>query len=467
MSFVDFPRILLSGTSSRVGKTMISIGLMRALVNRGYKVQPYKVGPDFIDPSFHYFATGRYSRNLDGFMMNREDILEIFERNFRDADIAVIEGKTGLYDSHDALNEKGSTAEISKFLQCPTILIANAERLSRTAAAFVLGYKVFDPQVEIKGAILNRVGGARHSNKARTAVEELAGMDVLGTIPRQDITIPDRHLGLIPAFEREEEFRELFDGLAEVVEKFVDIDKIIEIAGAAPSLEEIPEKLIFEQQETQNHIQLGVFRDKTFNFYYQDNIDALSASGASIRYIDSLQDKRLPDVDGLYIGGGFPEIFAGELEKNSSLREEIYKFCDDGNPVYAECGGLMYLGETLKLINGEEYEMVGFLPVKTEMSPKFQALGYSIYEALNSNVISTKGDSLVGHEFHYSKVAATEKLNFAFKVKRGKGVMGEYDGIVKNRTLANYLHIHVISYPPMVNRFVGEIETTKNEKTKK
>lgn len=460
---MDFPRILLSGTSSRAGKTMISIGLMRALVNRGYKVQPYKVGPDFIDPSFHYFATGRYSRNLDGFMMNREDILEIFERNFRDADIAVIEGKTGLYDSHDALNEKGSTAEVSKFLQCPTILIANAERLSRTAAAFVLGYKVFDPEVDIKGAILNRVGGARHSNKARTAVEELAGMEVMGTIPRQDITIPDRHLGLIPAFEREEEFKELFDGLAEVVEEFIDIDKVIEVAGKAPNLEKVPEKPIFKPEEPPNQVQLGVFRDKTFNFYYQDNIDAFTASGAKIKYIDSLKDKKLPEVDGLYIGGGFPEIFASELENNSSLRKEVFNFCDGGKPVYAECGGLMYLGESLKLVNGEEYEMVGFLPIKTEMFHKFQALGYSVYRAMNSNVISTEGDTLLGHEFHYSKVAATEKLDFAFKVERGKGVMGEYDGVVKNRTLANYLHIHVISYPQMVKRFVVEIERQKTK----
>ncbi|MFO7967598.1 MAG: cobyrinate a,c-diamide synthase [Archaeoglobaceae archaeon] len=463
---MDFPRILLSGTSSRVGKTMISIGLMRALANRGYKVQPYKVGPDFIDPSFHYFATGRYSRNLDGFMMTRNNILEIFQRNFKDADIAVIEGKTGLYDSHDALNEKGSTAEVSKFLQCPTILIANAERLSRTAAAFVMGYKVFDPQVAIRGVVLNRVGGARHSNKARTAVEELAGMEVLGTVPRQDIKIPDRHLGLIPAFEREEEFKKLFDGLADVVERFVDVDKVIEIAREAPTLEEVPENSIFNPEEPPNQVQLGVFRDKTFNFYYQDNIDAFAASGASITYINSLKDKKLPEVDGLYIGGGFPEIFASELENNSSLREEVFSFCDDGNPVYAECGGLMYLGETLKLVNGEEYEMVGFLPIKTEMFHKFQALGYSIYEAMDHNIISAKGDTLLGHEFHYSKVHSTvhsiKELDFAFKVKRGKGVIGEHDGIVKNKTLANYLHIHVISYPQMIKRFVAEMQRCRN-----
>lgn len=461
MNIMDLPRILLSGTSSRVGKTMISIGLMRALFNRGYKVQPYKVGPDFIDPSFHYFATGRYSRNLDSFMMNRENILEVFQRNFKDADLAVIEGKTGLYDSHDALNEKGSTAEVSKFLQCPTILVANAERLSRTAAALVMGYKVFDPEVNIEGAILNRVGGARHSNKVRKAVEKLSGMGVLGTIPRQDIIIPDRHLGLIPAFEREEEFKELFDGLAEVVEKFVDVDKIIEMARKAPCLEKTIENPVFNPVKVQNQINLGVFRDKTFNFYYQDNIDAFAATGANIKFIDSLNDKKLPSVDALYIGGGFPEIFAHELENNSSLRKEVFNFCHAGKPVYAECGGLMYLGESLKLINGEEYEMVGFLPIKTQMFHKFQALGYSVYKAIDSNIISRKGDTLLGHEFHYSRVAATEKLDYVFKVKRGRGVIGDYDGIVKNRTLANYLHIHVTSYPQMINRFIKEAVKTK------
>lgn len=458
---MDFPRILLSGTSSRVGKTMISVGLMRALVNRGYKVQPYKVGPDFIDPSFHYFATGRYSRNLDSFMMTKEDIMEIFQRNFKDADIAVIEGKTGLYDSHDALNEKGSTAEVSKFLQCPTILIANAERLSRTAAAFVLGYKVFDPEVDIKGAILNRVGGARHSSKARTAVEELTGVEILGTIPRQDITIPDRHLGLIPAFEREEEFRELFDGLAEIVEEFIDVEKIIEIARKAPHLEQVMENPLFKPKETR--INLGVFRDKTFNFYYEDNIDAFAANGAHIKYIDSLSDKKLPHVDGLYIGGGFPEIFASQLEGNTSLRKEVFNFCDAGKPVYAECGGLMYLGETLTLVSGEEYEMVGFLPISTEMFQKFQALGYSIYRAVNNNIISRKGDILTGHEFHYSKVTANGKLEFAFKVDRGKGAIDGYDGIEKKNTLANYLHLHAMSYPLMIERFINAAINNENK----
>ncbi|RUM34632.1 MAG: cobyrinic acid a,c-diamide synthase, partial [Archaeoglobus sp.] len=209
---MDIPRIILSGTSSRVGKTMISIGLMRALVNRGYRVQPYKVGPDFIDPSFHFFATGKHSRNLDSFMLSKEDIVETFERNFRNADIAVIEGTMGLHDSHHAIDEKGSTAEVSKILKCPVILIANVERMSRTVAPFIYGYKTFDPEVRIEGVILNRVGSERHAMKAKLAAEKLAKVKVVGVIPRRkDVVIPDRHLGLIPAYERKEEFEELFD----------------------------------------------------------------------------------------------------------------------------------------------------------------------------------------------------------------------------------------------------------------
>ncbi len=456
---IDIPRIILSGTSSRVGKTMISIGLMRALVNRGYRVQPYKVGPDFIDPSFHYFATGRYSRNLDSFMLSKSDILETFERNFKNADIAVIEGTMGLHDSHDAIDEKGSTAEVSKILSCPVILIANVERMSRTVAPFIYGYKTFDKDVRIEGVILNRVGSERHAMKAKLAAEKLAKVKVVGVIPRRkDIVIPDRHLGLIPAYERREEFENLFDKLAELVEKYVNVDEIIRIAEKAPPLEEVPEHPIFREEEKK--VRIGVFRDRSFNFYYQDNIDAISCR-AEVVIVDSIEDKKLPDVDALYIGGGFPEVFAEELERNKSLRKDVYDFCDSGKPVYAECGGLMFLGERLTLIDGSEYEMVGFMPYETEMHKKFQALGYSIYRCENSCIVAKRGDLVKGHEFHYSKVIPKGNLEFAYRVKRGKGVDGVRDGVMKENTLANYIHVHVLSYPYIVKRFVKIAEKLK------
>lgn len=452
---MHIPRIMLSAVRSRTGKTTISIGLMRALTNRGFRVQPYKVGPDFIDPSFHHFATGRHSRNLDSFMF-RDNILETFQRNFKNADIAVIEGTMGLYDSHDAIDEKGSSAEISKILKCPVVLIADVERMSRTVAPLLIGYKVFDREVDIKGVILNRVGNPRHAMKARLAAEKLAKMKVLGVIPRQEVVIPDRHLGLIPAYERDE-FVEIFDKLAELIEKYVDVDEIIKIAEKTEELDDVDEHPVFRRENS--GIRLGVVRDKAFSFYYQDTLDALS-SKAELVYIDALNDRKLPDVDALYIGGGFPEVFAEELESNKHLRNQIYEFCESNKPVYAECGGLMYLGESISVGN-EEYEMVGFLPLKTRMHRRFQAHGYSIYKVVKNNVISRKGDTLIGHEFHYSEVVPLRELNFAFKVKRGFGI-GGYDGVMLNNVLATYIHLHALSYPQMVYNLINAAKNVKN-----
>uniref|UniRef100_A0A7C3YF99 Cobyrinate a,c-diamide synthase n=1 Tax=Geoglobus ahangari TaxID=113653 RepID=A0A7C3YF99_9EURY len=446
---MHIPRIVIGGTITKTGKTLISLGLMRALVKRGLEIQPFKIGPDFIDPSFHYFATGRFSRNLDSYMMSEKDIQSIFCKATRDADVAVIEGKTALYDSHNAIDEKGSTAHVAKILKAPVILVANAERISRSIAAQLLGYKIFDPDVLIAGVILNKVGNERHAKKVEIATKNLAKIEVLGVIPRRnDIVLPYRHLGLVPAHEREE-FSKIFDLMANIVEEFVDVDRIIEIAEEAEEIECDFEENIVEK----SNVKIGIIKDKPFSFYYQDNVDALS-SLAEIVYIDSLKDRRLPKVDALYIGGGFPEVFAKELESNRRLRENIYEFCSSGNPVYAECGGLMFLGESIIDFNKEEYEMVGFLPIKTEMKRKFQALGYTEYLSEKDTPISRKGDRFVAHEFHYSKVHPLKKLEFAFKVLRGKGIMNGKDGILKDNTLATYAHIHVYSYKGFVKNFV-------------
>jgi len=452
---MHIPRIVIGGTITKTGKTLISLGLMRALVRRGFKVQPFKIGPDFIDPSFHHFATGRFSRNLDSYMMSEKDIKRIFCRAAKDADIAVIEGKTALYDSHDAIDERGSTAHVAKILKAPVILVANAERISRSIAAQLLGYRLFDRDVRIAGVILNKVGNERHAKRVEIAARSLAKMEVLGVIPRRkDIVLPYRHLGLIPAHEREE-FLEIFDLMADVVEEFVDVERIIEIAEEADEIE-----CDFEEEVgKKSDIRIGIIRDKPFSFYYQDNLDALS-SLAEVIYIDSLRDRRLPKIDALYIGGGFPEVFAGELEKNRRLREDIYDFCSSGYPVYAECGGLMFLGESIINFDGEEYEMVGFLPIKSEMKRKFQALGYTEYLSERDTPISKRGDRFLAHEFHYSKIHPLRKLEFAFKVLRGKGIEKGKDGIIKNNTLATYAHVHVCSYKDFVKNFVKRASDT-------
>ena len=461
---MEIPRVVIAGTKSKVGKTMISIGLMRALVSRGYVVQPYKVGPDFIDPGFHHLATGRYSRNLDSFMLSKEAILDTFVRNFKDADIAIIEGKTGLYDSADAVSDKGSVAEVSKILKAPVVLVTDTERINRSIAAVILGYKLFDPEVDIRGAILNRVGNPRHAARVRKAVEELAGVEVLGVIPRGEIEMPYRHLGLVTAYERDDLSR-LFDEVSRFVEQHVDIDRIIEVAESSPPLEFD----IDENEEMNNRsgsrIKIGVFRDRVFSFYYQDNLDVLSRY-ADIIEIDSLSAKKLPEVDALYIGGGFPEVFTEELEKNRKLREEVYSFCDSGNPVYAECGGLMYLGRSI-IVDGEEFEMVGFLPLRTEMKKRFQAQGYSVYRAVKECHIAGKNDVVVGHEFHYSKPEILGKVEYVFAVERGHGIDGKRDGILRENTLANYIHVHFMSDIKIAKRFIEYIRDVKAKKIRK
>ncbi|NOZ77549.1 MAG: hydrogenobyrinic acid a,c-diamide synthase (glutamine-hydrolyzing), partial [Euryarchaeota archaeon] len=334
--------------------------------------------------------------------------------------------------------------------------VASAERMSRSAAAFVLGYKLFDRDVDIRGVVLNRMGARRHRDKARMAVEKLAEMEVLGTVPRRPaVNIPERHLGLVPAYERER-LDALFDELAALVEEFVDVDRVIEIAGSAPEMEEVEVNPIY-QPEDKTSARLGLVRDECFTFYYEDTLDAFRAAGVEIVEVDSLRDRSLPQIDMLYIGGGFPEMFAEVLEKNTSFRESVRDFCESGNPCWGECGGLMYLGESITTKEGESYEMTGVLPVATKMEERFQALGYVKNRVIKDNIISRKGDLLLGHEFHHSAMEVRGDVEYALKAERGKGIDGAHDGIVQDRVFASYMHLHVLSYPRMVENFVGAV----------
>ncbi|MDP6459261.1 MAG: hydrogenobyrinic acid a,c-diamide synthase (glutamine-hydrolyzing), partial [Candidatus Hydrothermarchaeota archaeon] len=272
------------------------------------------------------------------------------------------------------------------------------------------------------------------------------------------ISIPERHLGLVPAFERSD-IEALFDRLAEIMEEYIDIDGIIDIAETAPKMRRQRENNLFNPPNKFD-VRVGIMRDNAFTFYYQDVIDALAANSRKITFIDAFKDEKLPDVDALYIGGGFPEVFAEELESNESLKGDVREFCDSGKPVYAECGGLMYLGERLITKDGRSYEMAGFLPLVTKMMKKFQALGYAKRTATVDNPISMKGDALVGHEFHYSRVKLNGEVKYAYKTTRGRGIDGKHDGILKKNTLAGYLHLHVLSYPKMVENFLSMAENT-------
>jgi len=467
---LDIPRILIAGDRSSAGKTTISIGIMSVLRDMGYNVQPYKVGLDFIDPSYHTEVTGRFSRNLDGYLMSEDAVCEVYSHAARGADIAIIEGVRGLFEGLEATSDIGSTAQIAKILKCPVILAINARSITRSTAALVSGYKSFDPEVNLVGVILNNIGSLRHAQKAKTAIETYTDTPVIGVIPRNDsMKISMRHLGLIPAMEgrrRVADFDANLGRIKEIIKEGIDIDRFISIANSAPNLEK-PQEDIFKAQPRENIIKIGVALDEAFNFYYRDNLELLELSGAELVYFSPVKDSTLPQVDGLYIGGGYPELFTNELEENASMREAIEQVSKDGLPIYAECGGLMYLTREITTdVSGSgnhhmaemksgTFKMVGAIPGKTLMGHK-RVVSYNIGHFTKDNVIGKAGASFIGHEFHHSEIIdLPEDTEFAIRLDRGIGIKGEYDGILVNNTMAAYAHLHAASYKDFAGAFVG------------
>ncbi len=466
---IDIPRILIAGDRSSAGKTTISIGIMSVLREMGYNVQPFKVGLDFIDPSYHTEVTGRYSRNLDGYLMSEPAIREVFSHAVEGADIAVIEGVRGLFEGLEATSDIGSTAQIAKLLKCPVILAINARSITRSTAALVSGYKSFDPEVNIVGVILNNIGGGRHGEKARTAIETYTNTPVIGEIPRNDaMKISMRHLGLIPALEgrrRLDDFDKRLAGIKNIIKEGVDIDALISIASSAEPLER-PQAKIFKARTIESNPKIAVALDEAFNFYYRDNLELLELSGAELVYFSPVNDKSLPEVDGLYIGGGYPELFARELEDNTSMRESIKQASAEGLPVYAECGGLMYLTQEITTnvsgsgnyhmaeMEGGTFAMVGAIPGRTLMGHK-RVVSYNVGSFVKDNVIGRAGASFIGHEFHHSEIVdIPEDTTFAIRLERGTGIKGELDGILVKNTLAAYAHLHAASYTDFAKSFV-------------
>ncbi len=466
---LDIPRILIAGDRSSAGKTTISIGIMSVLRDMGYEVQPFKVGLDFIDPSYHTEVTGRYSRNLDGYLMPEPAIREVFSHAVEGADIAVIEGVRGLFEGLEATSDIGSTAQIAKLLKCPVILVINARSITRSTAALVSGYKSFDPEVNIVGVILNNIGSGRHGEKARTAIETYTDTPVIGEIPRtEEMKISMRHLGLIPALEgrrRLDDFDECLGGIKNIIKEGVDIDALISLAKSTEPLER-PEMNIFKAQSPENRPKIGVALDEAFNFYYRDNLELLELAGAELVYFSPVNDGSLPEVDGLYIGGGYPELFARELEDNVSMRESIEQASSGGLPIYAECGGLMYLTQEITTnvsgsgnyhmaeMEGGTFAMVGAIPGRTLMGHK-RVVSYNIGSFVKDNVIGRAGASFIGHEFHHSEILdLPEDTTFAIKLERGVGIKGELDGILVKNTMAAYAHLHAASYTDFARSFV-------------
>ncbi|MDY2745421.1 MAG: Ni-sirohydrochlorin a,c-diamide synthase [Methanosphaera sp.] len=443
-------RILLTGTGSGVGKTTITTGIMKAL-SKEHKIQSFKVGPDYIDPSYHNCATGVPSRNLDSFFMTEKQIRQSFKNGMTEskADYGIIEGVRGLYEGISPVNDIGSTASIAKALNAPLILIINSRSLVRSAAAMVIGFKSLDPQINIEGVILNNVKSNKHYLKTKEAVEKLADTPVIGGIVRdKSITMEQRHLGLIPAVEQDR-IKGLIEKWGELVEDNLDLDMIMNIMNNSQPIKDEYEP-IWSENKTKQKTKIAIPFDEAFNFYYQENIEALEYNNAKIEYFSPIHDETMPDVDALYIGGGYPEIFKKELSQNKKMLNSIKQFSDDNHPIYAECGGLMYLCKSI-----DNLPTVGVYPYKSMLTKKVQGLSYTIAHVEQDTPILKKGTEYHGHEFHYSKVEykGSNKNDFAFKMKRGVGITGEYDGLLKNNTVASYIHTHTACLPEFAYNF--------------
>jgi cobyrinic acid a,c-diamide synthase len=481
LAFKEIPRILLSAGSSSSGKTTITIGLLAALTEAGYNVQPFKVGLDYIDPSYYSEITGRRARNMDGFLMEEESVRDVFIHGCEvdgEADIAVIEGVRGLFEGFDSFTDIGSTAQIAKILKCSVILIINARSITRSAAALVNGFKDFDKDVHIAGVILNNIGGPRHAKKAKEAIEFYAGIPVIGIIHRNgSMKISMRHLGLVPAIEerrRADNFDERITFIRDTIKEGVDIDCLLEIAHNAPPLEKPANTAFLAKGTGGERPVIGIALDEAFNFYYHDNLELLQLAGADLRYFSPIHDSKLPDVDGLYIGGGYPELFAAELEDNVSMREDILTASRSGLPIYAECGGLMYLTEKLTTgVKGKgtyhmaempesTHEMVGALPGHTLMGHK-RVVSYNIGSLAMNTVIGKMGNSFRGHEFHHSEVTDIPKdVKFSIKLSRGTGIIDGWDGLTVNNTLGCYAHLVASSYREFAGSFVEFVRKNKD-----
>jgi cobyrinic acid a,c-diamide synthase len=428
------PTILIAGTHSGVGKTTVTMGIMAALRARGLKVQPFKVGPDFIDPSHHSAICGRPSRNLDPFMMGEEGVRRSFFSALSGADVAVVEGVMGLFDGMDG-TEIGSSAQVAKMLGLPVLLVINVHGMSRSAAALEKGFAEYDKGVRLAGTILNQVGSERHLAMLKSCLN----MPVYAALPRErEMEMKSRHLGLVMGFEKEHDVT----ALAAWLEKHAAIDRMLSLRATACSAEA-------EKPSEERSVRIGVAQDEAFCFYYYDNLRELERQGADLVFFSPLVDD-LPDVDGLYIGGGYPELHAARLE-SSPARMQIKKASEDGMPIYGECGGLMYLGGDIEMETGS-FKMVGALPGSTIMTKRLEALGYAQAEAVGENPIAGPGKILRGHEFHYSRFSCDRDAHFAFRLGRGKGILDGRDGLVEHNTLGGYLHAHFYSFS--VDRFI-------------
>ncbi|MDR6999775.1 cobyrinate a,c-diamide synthase [Neobacillus niacini] len=452
-------RLVIAGTGSGVGKTTLTIGLMSALKKKGYTVQGFKCGPDYIDPTYHTAVTGRISRNIDSWMLDHELVKEIMIRASERADISIIEGVMGFYDGKNPMNNSGSTAEISIITKSPVVLVVNCSSMARSAAAIVKGFQVFLEEANIVGVIANRVGSEGHFKLVKTAIEQECGIPVLGYLQKDsDLAIPERHLGLIPSVERGE-LDSFFNQLGDLVLETIDVDALFEVAKASPL--EIKESQFMSRER--NKVRIAVARDAAFNFYYQENLELLEAFGAELIEFSPLKGETVPDnVDGLYIGGGFPEEFAAVLQEKTEVNQSIRAAIEKETPTLAECGGFMYLTESIETTDGKNYEMVGMIPGKVKMQTNLAALGYREITPEEGNFLLEGNLTARGHEFHYSTFQPTTEIQHAYQTKGMRGFKQE--GYMNGNLIAGYTHFHFGSCPHLVENWIKKCKEFQNRR---
>lgn len=441
------PRVVIAGLRGGSGKTTLALGLIAAWQQRVGEVVPFKKGPDYIDAGWLTLAAGQSCYNLDPYMMSGEQILDSFWQHSQKAQGAVIEGNRGL---HDGLDAEGScsTAELAKLLQAPVLLVVDGTMVTRTAAAAVLGCQHLDPEVPIRGVILNRVAGPRHEEMLRTTIERYCRVPVVGAIPKlKEDDFPERHMGLVTALEHPEA-REAILARIQIVKRYLDLEKVIAIANQAPPLSWRPAYPSERVSKAYRQPVIGVIKDSAFQFYYPENLEALEKRGARLVTLNSMQDRVLPPLDAIYIGGGFPETHTEQLAANSQFRGSLKSAIEAGLPVYAECGGLMYLGRSLD-IEGSIYPMVEALPIDFQLEKKPQGHGYTEVQVVETNPFYPVGITLKGHEFHYSRVIHSDldSNSLVFAMKRGTGILDGKDGVCYKNVLATYTHVHAIGTP--------------------
>ena len=431
---MKIPRLVLAGTSSGVGKTSISCAIIHALQKRGFSVQPFKVGPDYIDPSYLSSVAKKDVFNLDVWLMGKNHLLESFVSNSK-SDVSIIEGVMGYYDGFEGGSNFASTHHVASITKSPTILIIDASKAARSVGATAWGFLKFHSNSRIKGIILNRIGSKKHEILCKKALEKTK-IPIVGVIEKNsDFDLQSRHLGLVPTSE-DTGINLKIKQISKIISTQLDIEKIIQIMQTPLPLK-VPNKKFFNKAK----ITIAIALDRSFNFYYHDNLESLKREGANLKFFSPIKDKKLPKADGIFLGGGFPEVLGDALEKNQTMRKKIKKLSEDNFPIYAECGGLMYLTKSIDY-GKKTSKMVGIFDAETIMTKKVK-LNYTKGKVITKNILSDKKHFFQGHEFHYSKLESlASDSKFAYELKIGDGIKNHYDGMIQNNTLASYGHLY-------------------------